>query len=57
VLSAFVCAVMSWYWSGGYFVRFITISAFITTLLFFLFHVFQLNRTFSAPWIIIVSTS
>ena len=56
-LIAFICASVWIYWGpyGGGWVQFVTMSAFITTLLLFFFHLFRIIYKLPGPWGLIVS--
>ena len=56
-LIAFICASVWIYWAayGGGWVQFVTMAAFITTLLLFGFHLFRIIYKLPGPWGLIVS--
>ncbi|KAK3085369.1 hypothetical protein FSP39_002235 [Pinctada imbricata] len=59
-LITFICASANYAFSccyGGGWVQFVAMSALITTLLFFLFHLFRVIRKLPGPWVFIVSAS
>ncbi|KAL3860812.1 hypothetical protein ACJMK2_010878 [Sinanodonta woodiana] len=50
-IIAFICAVwVYWVNLGGGWVQFVTMSAFITTLIFFFFHLFRIIYKLPGPW-------
>lgn len=55
VFVAFICASVDIWWGsyGGGWVQFVTMSAFITTLVFFLFHLLRVIGRLPGPWILI----
>ena len=56
-LVGFICASVWIYWAayGGGWVQFVTMAAFITTLLLFGFHLFRIIYKLPGPWGLIVS--